>query len=189
MYIASFDIGKRNFAFCVERVEYSDNMYSHEEIVLLKNVDLTSNTVQSKTIDPLWFINMNHILDTYKTIWDKCSYIIIEKQMGFGKNINYMALKLGQHCYSYFTFHYARFKVIIDFPAYHKTQILNAPLKMNKYQRKKWAVEKVLEILQNRDDTLSMQIISEYSKKDDLADVILQLQSFKYLLFVEKSIV
>jgi hypothetical protein len=68
-----------------------------------------------------------------------------------------MALKLGQHCWSYFSIHYGRSKNIIEFPAYHKTQVLGAEKdkkvtktgKINykavdKPQRKKWCFKKDL---------------------------------------------
>jgi hypothetical protein len=127
--------------------------------------------------------------------------------MSFTKAQNTMALKLGQHCFSYFLFRYTD-KEIIEFPAYYKTQILGAPkviqnnndnesepakkkrkLKaMTKPERKKWAVEKAIEILMQRGDMKTLENILGKRKKDDLADVLLQLQSFKFLRFVEKSL-
>ena len=112
-----------------------------------------------------------------------------------------MAIKLGQHCYSYFTFKYGRFKTIVEYPAYHKTQILGAEKIKNvtkkgkitykavkKPARKKWSVQKALDILEKRGDVDSILQIVNTSKKDDLSDVITQLQSFKYLAYVDQSI-
>lgn len=188
LYIASFDIGKKNFAFCIERCNLYVNpntdtttIIKSGTIVLLKNIDCTGGTDSSKYLDPRVFLNMNRVLDEYKSFWDKCSYILIEQQMSFGNKRNVMALKLAQHCHSYFLFHYANFKCVIDFPSYHKTQVLNAPKKMSKPQRKKWAIVKATEILQQRNDTTSLEIFQQHNKKDDLADVVLQLQSFKVL--------
>ena len=52
-------------------------------------------------------INTYHLYD----------FISIEKQMSFRGKRNTMALKLGQHCYSYFVFKYGASKEIIEFPA------------------------------------------------------------------------
>ena len=110
---------------------------------------------------------MNDELDKHVDLWDKCDVFIIEKQMMFGKQTNPMAVKLAQHCYSYFVFKYGRFKKIIEFPAYNKTQVLGA-LKnkvKNKYksipkpQRKKWCINKALEILEERKDNNTIQQI------------------------------
>ena len=112
-----------------------------------------------------------------------------------------MALKLGQHCYSYFSFMYSRFKNIIEFPAYHKTQVLGAQKiekktktgkitykVIDKPQRKKWSVVKAKEIFVERGDKEQLEILTKARKADDLADVVTQLNSWKYLMFVDKSI-
>lgn len=121
--------------------------------------------------------------------------------MSFGKNKrNTMALKLGQHCYSYFTIKYGRFKKVIEFPAYHKTQVLGAEkirgkkFKNGNYRwktidkptRKKWSVAKATEILTYRGEKETIENIKTKAKKDDLADTLTQLQAFKYLFFIEK---
>jgi hypothetical protein len=210
MFIASFDIGKKNFAFCVEEIddlvfqslrvsipkihrynrdgtctpefeEELQKIFNTGNIVLLENVDLTMECDNTLLLDPLVFVNMNSILTRYKSYWDKCSVIIIEQQMGFGTKINYTALKLGQHCFSYFIFNYANFKQVIEFPSYHKTKLLGAPKKISKTERKKWAVKKALEILHDRRDLDNIKKINSIKKKDDVSDVIVQLQSYKIL--------
>lgn len=214
IWLASFDIGKKNFAFCVEKVSVCDlleldsiptnqryykngtctpefskvlkKVYSSGQIILIDNVDLTENTDQSMYLDPQIFVEMNHLLDKYKEYWDKCTTFVIEQQMGFGKRRNYMALKLGQHCFSYFIFQYANFKQIIEYPAYNKTKILGAEKKMTKHQRKMWAVNKAVDILSEMEDEDTAKLIQSRKKRDDLSDVIVQLQSYKFLVFVDK---
>lgn len=225
MWLASFDIGYRNFSFAVEEIDLDDlsgiqniprlqryfkgggctpdfalilnKVYHCGRIILMDNVDLTTmgkegerimKGKKSKTsIDPLIFIYMNKCLDKYKDIWDKCTTFIIEQQMSFGKQRNTIALKLGQHAYSYFTFQYAQFKTIVEFPAYYKTQVLGAPKKMSKPDRKRWAVQKTIEILSERNDTKTLSMIQSRKKADDMSDNCCQLQAFKYLVFVDKS--
>lgn len=226
--VASFDIGKKNFAFYIEEfdreklmklnnipsvIRYNpdgtptermqsilDEVCSNGRTILHKNLDLTKNCDKKLTLDPQTFHNMNDTLDEYIEYFDDCIAIIIEQQMSFGKGKNNpMAMKLGQHCYSYFTFKYGPHKAIIEFPAYHKTQILGAPKvkgkptkkgfrwkAMDKKARKKWSVDKAVEILTSRGEMNVLSGLTTVRKKDDLADTLTQLQAFKYLTFVER---
>ena len=143
---------------------------------------------------------MFELLDEYKEYWDKISYMIVEKQMAFGKKINTMALKLGQSCQSYFMMNYSKETLkVIEFPAYYKTMILGAPqsqvkLKSGKMkwktlgdrERKKWSIHEGFYIMSLREDFESMSEIGSMKKKDDVNDTLIQLQAFKYLYFVDK---
>lgn len=221
MFCASFDIGKKNFSFYVEEfqhcttMDFTPNLKKYNEDgtptpeyqliidshclngtrVLLENIDITDGCDPSVKLDPETFHNMTDILDKYVSIWDKCSVFIIEKQMQFGKQTNPMAMKLGQHCYSYFAFKYGRFKQIVEFPAYHKTQVLGAEKiqgrknkkgvssykAIDKPSRKKWCIAKANEILLSRNDQHTIEQIKKSKKKDDLCDVICQLQAWKII--------
>jgi hypothetical protein len=219
MYCASFDIGKKNFSFYVEEfdphlieksraVSYNPDgtptetsistireISSNGRRVLLENVDITQGCDPKAKLDPLTFHNMTEVLDSHGDIWDKCACFIIEKQMQFGRQTNPMAMKLGQHCYSYFAIRYGRFKEIVEFPAYHKTQMLGAEKiagrrtktgkisykAIDKPARKKWCIAKAKEILTQRGDESGLAQILKSKKKDDLCDVICQLQSWKLL--------
>jgi len=226
-YICSFDIGKKNFAFYIEEIDnqsllsiqnipkenrYNLNgtptpkfkdvlkqIWTNGKTVLFKNNDLTKNCNKRAYLDTEVLYNMNDLLDEYASYFDKCQTILIEKQMSFGKKHNTMALKLAQHCFSYFVFRYGRFKQIIEFPAYYKTQILGAPkiekkLKngkitykaIDKPQRKKWSIIQTIEILNDREDVITMSNLNSVKKKDDLADTITQLQAYKFLAYVDK---
>lgn len=219
---------KKNFAFCIEEFSKSDllsiknipstkrynedgtptpkmqeildQVCANGKIILHKNLDLTENCDPKAKLDPETFHNMIDALDNYVNYWDKCSAFVIEEQMAFGKKLNKMAMKLGQHCYSYFIFKYGRYKSVIEFPAYHKTQILGAPKvegkpyksgkkrykAMEKPQRKKWSVDKAIDILTNRGEMDILEGLTSAKKKDDLADVLTQLQAFKYRIYVDK---
>ena len=228
--IASFDIGKKNFCFYIEEFDRNkllklknipttqrynpngtpttkmqnllDEIFANGETILHKNLDLTENCDKKMRLDPETFHNMNDALDKYLDYFDHCTAFLIEQQMSFGKGKNNpMAMKLGQHCYSYFTFKYGRTKQIIEFPAYHKTQILGAPKvpgkktkkgfrwkTLDKRDRKKWSVTKAIEILTSRGEIGVLEGLTTVAKKDDLADTLTQLQAFKYLTFVEKKL-
>jgi hypothetical protein len=225
--IASFDIGKKNFAFYIEQINltelktiqnipkikrYEENgtctpefskilkeIYLNGKKILIKNIDLTAGTNKNKYFDIELCYNLIDTLDEYKEYWDNVSYIIVEQQMSFGKKVNTMALKLGQHCESYFLFKYGRFKKVIEFPAYYKTQVLGSEKiksktktgkikykNIDKTARKKWSIEEGSCILAEREDFETLNEITSMKKKDDLNDVIIQLQAFKYLYFIEK---
>ena len=227
--VASFDIGKKNFAFCIEEFdkknligienipagrrynadgtltpemeELLQRVFSNGKIILHANVDLTKNCDPKQKLDPETFHNMTDVLDEYTHEWDSCDCFIIEEQMAFGKKLNKMAVKLGQHCYSYFAIRHGRDKRVFEFPAYHKTQVLGAPKiegkpyksgktrykAMEKPQRKAWSVKKALEILTSREETEYLDQMRSVRKRDDLADVLTQLQAFKYMMYVDRS--
>ena len=226
IWIASFDIGKCNFSFYVEEINITklklnqnikkedryydngtctkdfsfliENIYKNGKNILLKNVNLTYGTDKDKYFDSDICYNMFDTLDEYKEYWDKVSFVIVEKQMAFGKKINTMALKLGQNCQSYFMLNYSRDLKIIEFPAYYKTLILGAPQVQTKTktgkikfktlgdkERKKWSIQEGFYIMSLRDDFETMSDVGIMKKRDDVSDVLVQLQAFKYLNFIE----
>ena len=236
MWIAVFDIGKCNFCFYIEEISlkkfdniqniskskrYNPNgtctpefenilkqVYLNGTKKLLKNVNLTKGTDKSKYFDIELCHNLIDVLDEYSEYWDNCSFFVVEQQMSFGKKTNTMALKLGQHCESYFLFKYGRFRTVIEFPSYHKTQVLGAEKiqkttvkttkitkkkttkitykAVDKYARKKWSTEKGAGILAERNDFETLAEITSMKKKDDAMDNITQMQAFKYLYFIDK---
>lgn len=229
MYVASFDIGKKNFSFYIEEFDclslsnvenicknqrYNANGTVTSEMnevlnkvckngrtILFKNSDLTEGCKKGKYIDNELYHNMTDLLDEYKEYWNICSYFVVEMQMSFGKKHNTMALKLGQHCQAYFYIMYGRFKTVVEFPAYHKTQVLGAQKiekrtkngkvtykAIDKPQRKKWSIEKAKEIFELREEVESLDMLTRSRKKDDLADVVTMLNAWKYLMFVDKCI-
>ena len=179
-----------------------DCVCKNGKTILHKNSDLTNNCVKGKTLDPETFHNMTDLLDSYGKYWDKCCFFIVEQQMQFGRmKRNPKAMKLGHHCQSYFIFRYGRFKQVLEFPAYHKTQVLGCQkIKGKKYKngkhrwkaidkpaRKKWSISKATDILDKRGEYNTINNIKTKSKKDDLADTLTQLQAFKFLSFVSKE--
>jgi len=190
MRICSIDIGKVNFAYCIEEVDMTKYDFSGK-ILHYENLNLTEDVPTGPLksfLHPQIFLNLNDKLDQHKEILSTCDYIVIEQQMSFGKKVNPMALKIGQHCFSYFLINYKDIG-IIEFPAYNKTQILNAPTKMNYTQRKKWAISKASEILVEREDYDNLTLLTCSSKMDDLADVLIQSQAFKICLQNNNKIV
>lgn len=207
MYIASFDIGQKNFAFAVEsifdesiiskqKIKYDKNgminieskaivetIYKNGQIILLKNKDISNPDIMKM------HQNMINELESYKDIFEKCQVVLIEQQMMFSSCRNPVAIKLAQNCCSYFLIKYPSIKVI-DFPSYNKTKLLGQEKELinDKYKaptqakRKKWSVLKALEILGLRNDSDTIDIINKAKKQDDICDVICQLQAYKIQL-------
>jgi hypothetical protein len=215
VWAASFDIGKKNFCFYIEEfteteivgpmVRYNvdgtptvdmqntiDQVCMNGTTILHLNSDITQNCDPKMKLDPESYYNMIDLLDKYSKWWEQCDYVIIEEQM---KKLNTMAVKLGQHCFSYFAVNYGRALKIIEFPAYHKTQVLGAAKikgkmykngnfkwsTMDKPQRKKWNIQAGIEILSLRDENDIISNIKTVAKKDDLCDTLCQLQAWKIL--------
>lgn len=226
IWVASFDIGKKNFAFYIEEFDKSDiiklpnipkierynnngtttpvfadvirKVCQNGKLILFENNDLTEGCDKNAYLDTESLHNMTDLLDEYIDYWNKCDAFVIEKQMSFGKKYNTMALKLGQHCWSYFSFKYGRSKEIVEFPAYHKTQILGAEKlekqtkkgkisykAIDKPARKKWSVTKAMSILTEREDFDTISKMTSARKRDDLADVLCQLQAYKILVYID----
>lgn len=132
-------------------------------------------------------------LEKYRKKWDSCDIIIVEQQFhsSFGKGSsqsNIKAIKVGEGVLMWFMINYGdkirdNSKVIEYFGSPYKTQILGAPEKMKKPQRKAWSVKKANEICTNRGDLKGLAKLkkkkSTGQKLDDVSDTIIQLQAYK----------
>ena len=181
----------------------------------------------SNKLDNATRLNFLKHLYSYKWLWDTCDIFVVEQQFvnlfGRQRGINIDALKLGEATVMWFLEHYPQ-KVVKTFGSQYKTKILQAPKKMTKPQRKKWATVKALKIFQDRVDTEAIdmwdlvekvkgkrltgnepriqsylieyethsrdvqlmcdKIVRKKQKLDDISDVVVQLQAYKYMNFV-----
>ena len=231
IWIASFDIGHINFAFYIKEINQNklsqiknikkeerynedgtptvkmnnilNKIYLNGKEILHKNLNISQNCKKDKYFDQEVLFNLNNVLDEHSLYWDKCSYFVVEQQMAFKGKINTMALKIGQHCQSYFIFRYGRFKTVIEFPSYYKTSVLGSQKlivgktktgkikykNIDKPARKKWSILKAREILSLRGDTTHPIVIAKRGVKlDDMADTLIQQQAFIYKMFIDKSL-
>lgn len=207
MKIVSFDIGIRNFAFCVENIdnktefplkptkkyydengcptgeykEYIDKIYSIGKNEICDKIDIQDYCTKNNIKDT--YLGLTFILNQYSKLWDTVDVFLIEQQMSYGKDkSNIVALRLAQHCISYFYTIYGPFKIIQEFSSSHKTRILGCPHEKRKKHktRKIFSVDLVKQILQDRKDPIYDQW-KTYQKKDDISDCILMNQAFKVL--------
>jgi len=181
LIICSIDIGNRNFALCIERVPLplinSESILHQGEIILFRKEDFGARTKDGLR-DRIIYLKCQNFLESISEYIDKCDIILLEQQL----RRNPFAQKLEMFVYSYFLFTYKVYKYYISFPAKHKTQVLKAPKGMDKPQRKKWCTEKFCEILAERGDEYSLEIIAKNkSKLDDLCDTGCMIQAWKIL--------
>jgi hypothetical protein len=111
IWLASFDIGTKNFAFYIE--EFDQNLlenvkkipknkrctttgestpifkeeikkvYTNGKTILLQKLDVTTGCDEDKYLDHKVFLNMTSVLDEYIPYWNKCSAFVVEQQMSF----------------------------------------------------------------------------------------------------------
>lgn len=190
MRICAIDIGHRNFALCIEEFELpiikGEDIINQGQIIKFEKRDFGERK-KTEIEDRRILIACSDFLDEIIDDLNECDVIIIEKQIGFtgpkkmGKS-NPFAQKIEHHVYSYFTFMFREFKYYGTFMAKHKTQVLGAPPKQTKPERKKWCIEKGCEILANRGDSETLLIIkNNKSKADDLCDTFCMIQAWKIL--------
>jgi len=232
VWIASFDIGIKNFAFWVEKyssenvdhirkmhtkkLTYSpdgtaceetqallETIYTAGTCILFENNALTEE--KNAKVERSTLCALTELLDSHSHVFDTCDYFVVEKQMAFGKFRNPKAIHLSHHVMSYFFIRYGRLANVVEFPAYHKTQVLGAKKNkvvkrggfkykaVDKPSRKKWAVERAKDILlarfmsdaaapsnSDRSDIRWNRLmhLAETKKKDDVCDCLLQAIAF-----------
>lgn len=170
-----------------------NSLYSTGKAIFFTKLDVTNETDPKKYIDHKIFLNTVKTLDKYSHLFDNCSAFIIEQQMSFsgfsGKSkFNTRAIKMGQHIYSYFLMTYLDTKLIYEFPAYHKTKVLGDAIKMKDKERKSWATEEATRLLILRDELEFINKMEDFKKTDDIADCILQAQAWKFLIYIDRTV-
>jgi hypothetical protein len=190
MWFVAFDIGIKNLAFVVLDIPVEDGVLSYStatstfriiEFQLTSLIDEEEDKMHAKQsrVSTKVLLAMYEYLNAFHLLWENCSVILIEQQMQFKNQNNIQALKLAQHVISFFIQNYPT-KNIIEYPAYHKTQLLGAPKKMTKYARKKWATQTVKDILSSRVDEKDEMMINflKLKKQDDISDCFLMIFSY-----------
>ena len=79
--------------------------------------------------------------------------------------------------------------VILEINSKLKTKQLNAPKKLGPKETKLWAIEKAYALLRERKDNTSIKIMdkAQKSKRDDLADTIVQIEAVFSLFNLSKA--
>lgn len=166
-----------------ERWEFSQTTGTR---VLLDLVNLSEymDVISTPLYNADEYMALTCYLDSIRNVLDSANTIIIEQQMAQ----NMKAQKLSQHVISYVMVQYKN-KVldgqlhIKSVQPREKLKVFEAPNGISKNARKKWSTEIAVRFLSERNDTESLEMIEslrdQHIKCDDVADAIMQCQSFK----------
>jgi len=167
--VVSIDPGRSNFCIRVEdRPLVSGNIVPiiYERVTFSNSKDETQDTIYS---------DLSRYLLSKHDILSQAHVVIIERQLP----VNYPLVRISQHILTWFM-EYLRDKpnlaVILEVSGDLKKKAYQLT-KMTKAEAKKWAATNVPLIFQRRGDTQSLQIINNSKKKDDLGDVVLQVEA------------
>ena len=173
-----------------------NDLYLSGERVSMGVHDIRSIREKNAVLDNATRLNLFTHLDSLRSLWDKCTFIVIEQQYfstflskggkrnpGASGGANVNAIKVAEATLNWFLMNYPG-KEIVSFGSQYKTQMLGAPDKLTKPQRKKWSEQKAREIFEMRGDEealLQMQTGKRNKQKqDDVADCVTMMQAYKY---------
>lgn len=165
-----------------------NDVYMNGTCVFIDLVNLTSNeNVSAKFVTTDILLNLTDYLEKHKSLWDTCSFVIIEQQMNTRFKKNTSAQHIQHHIHSWFIYTYRDFKLFINYPSKNKSQILGAPTKVNKKKKngdikyekrdkaqlKKWSENIGLDILGKRTELPDPEI-KQYYPKDTKNSLIIE---------------
>lgn len=189
--IASFDIGRKNFAQYVEDWtvgESGDDPSPRKSIGSIDDVYLSGKRVQTGVYDlgseedgsskggltHSIRLNLLKHLNSFSRLWSSCDVFIIEQQFfkvwsgrgrKKGSEANVDAIKIAEAVYMWFLDRYP-FKTIEYCSSANKTKLLNAPKRMNKPQRKEWSCQEAERLYALRGDEEMKRV---YQLRRDIA--------------------
>lgn len=167
----SIDPALKNLAIRVEK------RFKNKDIICLfsDKYNPSLNCV-SDNINNL-YQHITDILDKLKDYFINTHYVIIERQIP--KNHN--AVRIAQHLITYFLINLKDLPLcpsIIEVDPKLKGKILGAPKGINERQLKVWSVEKAIALSTERKDEYTLTLLKKTKKKDDLSDVLCQIEAF-----------
>lgn len=169
----SFDPGVVNFGVRVER-RYHSGPYAGKITSLLYDRVKPVN-VEPKKVRTI-YSSMTEYLSSHDEELRGCHIFVIERQMA----VNYQSVRMQQHVQSYLMTTYKNsplLPIIVEIDAKAKLHKLGCPTHFNKNGYKKWSEVKAAELLKLRGDTDSYNKLAKAGKKDDLADVVCQIEA------------
>lgn len=175
LFILGFDPGMVNPAIHVE----SRNLLTNEIISYL-NLKIDIYEFFDEKIDKN--INFNQapiilysILNKYKDIILKADIVIIEKQLPE----NYKSVCISKYFLSWIMINLTN-ALILEIDSKAKYRYLDCPKELNEHHKKKWGITKALELLELRGDmdTYNLIMKSPLSKRDDLSDAIIIVETY-----------
>jgi hypothetical protein len=163
----SIDPAQLNYTI---RVEWRPGVKSRKQKIITYEYCHTNIAERAQRKGCFITTAVTSFLDRYD--FSQVSVAVIERQMVE----NYKSTWIAHHTYCYLTMTYPDM-IVIDLAATFKSKILRAPSGLNKTAIKKWAVERADQILKQRRDHKSLKYLHINGKKDDRADVVVQLEA------------
>lgn len=186
--IVSIDPSTKNLGFRIER-RYIDG---YVKMLVFERISFIPTAKERRAqglapvdnpnrveITPHLYSNVTKFLSKYQEMYRDCHLIIIEQQL----IQNYKAVRLSQHVLSYFLITLADaplLPLIIEISSQEKFKTFGCPRSMSSDRdKKKWLIDRVLELSKYRGDMDSYNVIvKSKTKQDDFADTIAQIEAF-----------
>jgi hypothetical protein len=170
--VVAIDPGIKNCAIRVASMDLKTRAIT-TQLQMVFDFTHSSLTADSKGIglDTAHYTNIPKVLDKYVDFFRWSHYIVIESQLP----INYDLTRMSSELMMYFTLRVrdeGYRPLIIEIDPHLKSRMLDAPPKMSKPQLKTWARNKAIEILKERGDNETAQMIMEVTKGDDHGDTV-----------------
>jgi hypothetical protein len=162
LQIASIDPAIYNCGLRIERRYYVDGILQVKTYVQVR--------MDFSTTDDI-YKSCTEILTAYLPQLSLSHYILVESQLP----INYGLVRMSQHIITLLSIRLANVgmrPLIVEIDPKCKTHFLNAPKKMDKPTRKKWACIESDRLLRSRGEVHIADTILTYKKRDDHGDVI-----------------
>lgn len=145
--------------------------------IVFDKTDIDSSVQNDAATICSTYTNLTTFLDKYEEQYRECHFLIVERQLPQ----NYKASRIAQHTISHFLLRLANtdlLPVIIELDPKMKGKILGAPKNISDKQLKSWAVEMARNLLTQRNDKFSLDVLTYFAKKqDDLSDTVCQIEA------------
>lgn len=191
MRICAFDLGCKNTAIAIEEFDKShikgstndelkDSVYTEGKILYLDKVNFTPDVKGTKITNKV-LLNVTDYIEENLSRFKECDLILIERQYKTRGVQNSSCIHLEHHIQAILLYLLRNTKTRVEiYSAKFKTKTFDDS-KMTKPQRKKFTINEASNLLLAREDYQNLEIMNK-NKKDDYADVIMMIQSYKFKL-------
>lgn len=167
--ITSIDIGEKNFC---TRVEKRSQDGSDIKTLFMERITINASNIYTYLF--------NYLESLFEKYINQSHLVVIERQLTKNKKCSRIMQHVITWCMSrlYFTL---PFPQVIDINANLKYKLLGNPDVSHHTKKKKWGPQKAKELLEYRGDVVGLTIYQNEEKKDDVSDVVLQIEAL-YIL-------
>jgi hypothetical protein len=166
--VISIDPAILNYAIRIER------RYKNGDVktIVFHKISISDKTDYDNSCN-----NLFTFLDKLKKHFITINFVIMEKQ----PNLNPKIERIAAYTIAYFVRELKNLPLlpsIFEINSKLKGRMLNVPKKLKRIELKKWGIEVATSMLEDREDTFSLDILAGEKKKDDLCDTVIQSEAF-----------